>query len=231
MSFEVALQLGVPSIDVSFAVRSAVIIGPNGAGKSTVLRWVAGAAFGAHRARGRVVLQGRVLFDGIAGVCLPPEARRLGYVPQSLGLFPHLSVLGNVAFGIRGDRVARAAAAQAALREADAIELADRRPATLSGGERQRVALARALAVEPAGLLLDEPLAALDVAARRGTRARLAGVLAGRAALVVTHDVRDVWAWGGEVLVMEGGRIVQRGAAAAVAAAPVNAFVAEFFGV
>lgn len=228
MSFEVALRLAVPRIEVAFEAASAVIIGPNGAGKSTLLRLIAGAPLGAE---GRVVLDGRVLFDSAAGVDLPPEARRIGYVPQGYGLFPHLSVRGNVAFGITGDREVRRAAADAALAAADAAELADRRPATLSGGERQRVAIARALAIEPAALLLDEPLAALDVAARRATRARLAGVLAGRSSLVVTHDARDVAALGGEVIVLCGGRVVQRGTAAALAAAPVDAFVAEFFGV
>ncbi|MEZ4436086.1 MAG: ATP-binding cassette domain-containing protein [bacterium] len=228
MSFAVTLRLQVPHLDVAFEATSAVIIGPNGAGKSTLLRLIAGAPLGAQ---GRVVLDGRVLFDSAAGIDLPPEARQIGYVPQGYGLFPHLTVRGNVAFGVPGDRATRRAAADAALTAADAAELADRRPATLSGGERQRVAIARALAAAPAALLLDEPLAALDVAARRATRARLAAVLAGRSSLVVTHDARDVAALGGEVIVLAAGRILQRGPAAALAAAPADPFVAEFFGV
>lgn len=227
---ELRLTRGALRLDVAFEVGPGptAIIGPNGAGKTTLLRAIAGAG----RPEGRVVLAGRVLLDSAAGVRLPPEARGVGYVPQGHGLFPHLDALDNVAYGLRGDRAARRAAARAALERLGAAHLADRRPAALSGGEAQRVALARALAVEPAGLLLDEPLAALDIGARRATRALLAELLAGgRPALVVTHDLRDVRALGGEVIVLDAGRVTQRGSPEALAADPGSAFVAEFFAV
>ena len=212
-----------------------VVVGPNGSGKTTLLRVVAGA----HRPRsGRIQLGERVLFDSDAGVCVAPEKRRVGYVPQGYGLFPHLTVLDNVAFGLAGVARRRPAPerrriAAELLDDIQCAHLAARLPATLSGGETQRVALARALLPEPEMLLLDEPLAALDVAARRGLRAYLARHLARRArpAIVVTHDPRDVLALGSPVVhALERGRVVQRGQPQRLAANPATEFVAEFFG-
>jgi len=159
----------------------------------------------------------------------------VGYVPQGYGLFPHLRVLDNVRFGLAGssqrDNGARASAL-AVLEQLEADHLAERWPDTLSGGERQRVALARALVTEPHILLLDEPLAALDAAARRTMRRRLAERLEESAvpAMVITHDIRDIVALSADVHVMEEGRIVQRGPADALAAHPATEFVAEVFG-
>jgi molybdate transport system ATP-binding protein len=202
-----------------------IVIGPNGAGKTTLLRAIAGADMGLQ---GRVRLGDRMLLDTAAGVCLPPDARRLGYVPQGLGLFPHLSALDNVAFGCGRGAAARQQA-HAVLERLGASHLAERRPHALSGGERQRIALARALAPDPHGLLLDEPLSALDVGQRRRTRTFLAEHLrrAGRPALVVTHDLRDLRAIDGEILVLEAGRVVQQGRAEQLARAPANELVAE----
>lgn len=215
--------------DVSLETGGEILglIGPNGAGKTTLLRAIAGAELGL---RGRVTLGGRTLLHTEQGVCLPPEARRIGYVPQGLGLFPHLTALDNVAFGCGRGPGARQRA-RAALEQLDALSLADRRPHALSGGERQRVALARALAAEPQGLLLDEPLSSLDVGQRRRTRALLAEHLrqAGRPALVVTHDVRDVLALGGPVVVIEAGRVLQQGSVGALARQPGSELVAELF--
>lgn len=212
-----------------------VVIGPNGSGKTTLLRVIAGA----YRPRaGRIRFGDRTLFDSAAGISLAPEERRVGYVPQGYGLFPHLSVLDNVAFGLAGGsrRVPaseRRSTAAEILAEMQCDHLALRYPATLSGGERQRVALARALVPAPEMLLLDEPLAAMDVAARRGLRTWLARRLDRRdkPAIVVTHDVRDVDALGSPVVVvLEGGTVVQSGPPVALASRPATAFVAEFFG-
>lgn len=223
-------RIGALAIDVCFEAGDGptILVGPNGAGKTTVLRAIAGADVGL---RGLVRLRGRALVDTAAGVCLPPEARRVGYVPQGLGLFPHLTALGNVAFGC-GRGPSAQTRALAALERLGARHLGDRRIHALSGGERQRVALARALAIEPAGLLLDEPLSALDVGQRRRTRAFLAEHLrgAGRPAIVVTHDVRDIVALGGEVVVLEAGRVIQQGPAEALARDPATEFVAELLG-
>ncbi len=222
-------QLGPLALDVEFeAVGPALLIGPNGAGKSTLLRAIAGAR---TPLIGRVQLGSLTLLDSAARFDLAPEARALGYVPQGCALFEHLTVLQNVAFGLRGDRAGQQARALAVLAKVQADHLAQRSPKALSGGERQRVALARALAPSPAGLLLDEPLAALDALSRRATRRFLAQHLQqdARPALVVTHDVRDVMAIGGQVLVLEGGRIVQKGSPHELGQRPGSAFVEEFF--
>jgi ABC-type sulfate/molybdate transport systems ATPase subunit len=220
-------RIGGLAMDVRFEAgdEPTIVVGPNGAGKTTLLRAIAGADLGL---RGHVRLHGRTLLDTSEGVSLPPEARRIGYVPQGLGLFPHLTALDNVAFGCGRGPAARQRA-HAVLERMEALHLAGRRPHELSGGERQRIALARALAIEPAGLLLDEPLSALDVGQRRRTRAFLAEHLrqAGRPALVVTHDLRDALAIAGEIVVLEAGRVTGRGRIDALAAAPPTDFVAE----
>lgn len=211
-----------------------VLIGPNGSGKTTLLRVVSG---GHPPLAGRIVVGEHILYDSDRGVWLTPEERRIGYVPQGYGLFPHLTVLENVAFGLsaarpRQSRALRRTAAAALLDEIDCGHLAERLPATLSGGEKQRVALARALLSEPDLLLLDEPLAALDAATRRDMRGFLAGHLAarGKPALVVTHDVRDVHALAAPVVhAMEAGAVVQSGSPAELAAHPASDFVSEFF--
>ncbi|MCX4246229.1 ABC transporter ATP-binding protein [Paraliomyxa miuraensis] len=224
-------RLGDLELDVRFEAGDGptIVIGPNGAGKTTLLRAIAGAV---GDLRGRVVLDDRVLFDSgfDSGprVYLPPEARRVGYVPQGLGLFPHMTALDNVAFGCGRGARARARA-RTALERLGALELAGRLPHELSGGQRQRIALARALAPDPRGLLLDEPLSALDVGQRRRTRAFLAEHLcrAGRPALVVTHDLRDAMALRGELVVIEAGRVQQQGRLEDIARAPGSEFVAE----
>jgi len=238
MSWHVDVQLRLGSlvleVELAGADEPVSLIGPNGSGKTTLLRTIAGA----HRPEaGRIRIDGRDVFDADAGLDLPPESRRVGYVPQGYGLFPHLSVLENVAFAWRAHggpgRHERRARALSSLERVGCAALANRRPAGLSGGEQQRVALARALAVEPSILLLDEPLAALDARARRAVRSYLSEHLAeqSRPTLVVSHDARDVRALGGPVCVIEAGRVVQRGSAAELAARPATEFVAAFFDV
>jgi len=221
------------AVDVRGGPGVVALVGPNGSGKTTLLR----VLLGAHPVReAEIVVAGRVLTSTSAGEAVPMEARGIGYVPQGLGLFPHLSAADNVAFGLttRAGRASvpsgrRQRVAQA-LAEVGAAPVADRPVTELSGGERQRVALARALVLDPPLLLLDEPMAALDAVARRDVRALLARRLRGRGrpSVLVTHDARDVEAVGAEVWVMEAGRIVQQGSLRQVAAAPATPFAAAF---
>jgi ABC-type sulfate/molybdate transport systems ATPase subunit len=229
---DVRLRLGTLDLEVEISGAEApvALIGPNGSGKTTLLRTIAGA----HRPdAGSVRLGDAVVFDSAAGIDVPPDERHVGYVPQGYGLFPHLSVVDNVAFGLmpRVPRDERRETARRLLERMGCAELAGRQPTTLSGGERQRVALARALTVEPRLLLLDEPLAALDARSRKSMRSYLVEHLGERRgpALVVSHDARDVLALGADVHVLEDGGIVQRGPAGELAGAPATEFVAAFF--
>jgi ABC-type sulfate/molybdate transport systems ATPase subunit len=210
------------------------LVGPNGSGKTTLLRIFCGA----HTpSRGEIEVNGAVLFSSERGIDQPPEGRRVGYVPQGYGLFPHLKVIDNVAFGLlakrpRSSATSRRNAAQRMLVELGCSQIAQRLPRQLSGGEQQRVALARALVIDPAILLMDEPLAALDAGARRRVRSFLAERLRalGRPSIVVTHDVRDVVALAADICVLEKGRVVQRGTLSELQKAPANDFVEEFVG-
>jgi molybdate transport system ATP-binding protein len=218
-------------VDVEFTVAPGevvAVLGPNGAGKSTALHVISGLV---RPDAGLVRLGERVLTDIEAGVFVPTHARRVGLLLQDPLLFPHLSAAANVAFAPRSQRRGRAASRESAtrwLREVDAEDLADRKPRQLSGGQAQRVALARALAGEPDVLLLDEPMAGLDVAAAASIR--VLGV-SGRAAVLVTHDVLDVLTLADRVLVIEAGRVVESGPVADVLATPRSAFGAIIAGV
>jgi molybdate transport system ATP-binding protein len=235
VTWRVAVRLSVGplalDVDMEGGDTTVALIGPNGSGKTTLLRTIAGAF---RPDWGFIRLGEEKVFDAEGEIDLPPERRGVGYVPQGYGLFPHLSVLDNVAFSwiARGvERESRREAAFRMMQRMGCEHLADRRPQGLSGGEQQRVALARALTAEPRMLLLDEPLAALDAPSRRSIRAYLVEHLAARRgpALVVSHEARDVRALGGLVHVIEGGRIVQSGTAAELAKAPATEFVAAFF--
>ena len=238
MSWSIDVKARFGALTLSVAMRGhrdpTVIVGPNGAGKTSLLRMVAGAY---RPDSGTMTIGGKPVFDSGSNLNLPPEERRVGYVPQGFGLFPHLRVIDNVAFGqsigsTRQPPSARRSSAMVLLEELDCAHLADRFPKRLSGGEQQRVALARALMVDPALLLLDEPLSTLDPSSRRKLRAFLAGYLASRRtpAIVVTHDIRDVEALGADVIVLENGRITQRGSTQDLRQHPATEFVAEFFG-
>jgi molybdate transport system ATP-binding protein len=235
VSWQVAIRMRIGALDLDLDLRGddtpVAIIGPNGSGKTTLLRTIAGAY---RPDAGTIRVEEDVLFDAEARVDLPPERRGVGYVPQGYGLFPHLSVLDNVAFSWLARGVARTERRATALRLMERMgcaHLAGRSPTKLSGGEQQRVALARALTAEPRMLLLDEPLAALDAPSRRQIRAYLAEHLTDRRgpALVVSHEARDVRALGAFVYAIEGGRVVQSGTAGALASAPATEFVAAFF--
>jgi molybdate transport system ATP-binding protein len=206
------------------------LFGPSGAGKTLTLQCLAGLL---RPGRGRVVVDGRVLFDAAADVDLPPQARRVGYVFQRQALFPHLTVLDNVAFGLRHlSREERRRRAAAQIERLGLGELAARRPAELSGGQRQRVALARALAPEPALLLLDEPFAALDEPARRVLRRELRGTLAAQpaCAVLVTHDLAEAFELGDRIVVLEAGRVIQAAPRGELLTSPASATVARIMG-
>jgi molybdate transport system ATP-binding protein len=209
------------------------VLGPNGAGKSTLLRVLAGLL---PPDAGRVVVDGVDVWDDVAaGVHVPAHRRRLGMVFQDHLLFPHLSVLDNVAFGLRTRRVARGAAREAAagwLARVGLDGLGDRRPGQLSGGQAQRAALARALVGRPSLLLLDEPLSALDARTRLTVRAELRRHLADfvGSTVLVTHDPVDAMALADRVVVVEEGRVVQAGPPAEVARRPRTDYVARLVG-
>jgi molybdate transport system ATP-binding protein len=232
----IVARVGPLDLDVELEgdARPVALVGPNGSGKTTLLRMIAGAQ---RPERGTVALGDRTLYDGAAGIDTPIEGRRVAYLPQGYGLFPHLRVLDNVAFGLAHvdrprERSERRRLALGMLAELGADHLAARYPRHLSGGEQQRVALARALVIDPAILLLDEPMAALDTAHRRKVRLFLSTWLAAqrRPAIVVTHDVRDVLALDATICALDGGRVVQRGSVEEIRAMPATEFLAEFVG-
>jgi molybdate transport system ATP-binding protein len=209
------------------------LLGPNGAGKTTVLRALAGLL---RLTGGRVALDGRVLEEPARRLRVPAERRPVGVVFQDYLLFPHLSVVENVAFGLRARGVRSAAArrtAQGWLERLGLPGVADASPRTLSGGQQQRVALARALATDPRLLLLDEPLAALDVSIRAEVRRDLRRHLREFAGvnLLVTHDPLEAIALADRLVVIERGRLVQVGTPAEVTERPRSGYVADLVGV
>ncbi|KFE68851.1 molybdenum ABC transporter ATP-binding protein [Hyalangium minutum] len=204
---ELSLQLPLArfslEVEARFASASVAVMGRSGSGKTSLLESLAGLR---REARGRLGVGGRVLLDSAVGVEVPPEARRMGYVPQDSLLFPHLTARENVRFGVRKGRPSRVDEAVALL---ELEPLLHRYPATLSGGERQRVALARALATDPALLLLDEPLAALDVALKERVLPYLLRIRdeARVPMLYVTHQLGEARVLAQEALLLEQGRV------------------------
>ena len=213
--------------DVSLSVERGAffaLLGPSGCGKTTLLRMIAGF---------ETPDSGRIVIDGVDVTGLPPYARPVNMMFQSYALFPHMDVAGNIAFGLRQERMDRrriAARVEEMLALVQMSGYARRRPHELSGGQRQRVALARALAKMPKLLLLDEPLAALDRKLRAETRLELVGIQerVGITFLVVTHDQEEALSMASCVAVMDRGRLVQTGAPAEIYERPASRFVAEF---
>ncbi len=222
LDFSLDVPLREFALDVELTVGREVValVGPSGAGKTTLLRAIAGLQI----ARGRISVDGDDWLDSARSIDLPAEERSVGLVFQEYALFPHLTVRKNVEFGRKGGA--------ALLERFGLAALADAKPRELSGGERQRVALARALAPDPAVLLLDEPLAALDAHTRGEVRAELQFLLreADRPTLVVTHDFEDAATLATRVGVLVQGRLRQLGSPAELVASPADPFVATLTG-
>lgn len=198
------------------------LVGRSGAGKTSLLRAVAGL----ERPRaGHIRLGAETWFEAGAGICRRPEQRRVGYLPQDYGLFPHLNVAANVRFAARRDR-------PDLLERVGIAHLADAHPIRLSGGEQQRVALARALAREPQVLLLDEPFGALDAVTRREVRDQLAELLSAvrLPALLVTHSFEDAAALAARVGVLDEGGLVQLAEPGRLVSSPATPLVAALTG-
>lgn len=235
MSLHLRAQLARRQFEAELEVgdgERVAVLGHNGAGKSTLLGVLAGTL---RPDAGRATLDGTVLFDLGPGRhrWLRPHARGISLLAQDALLFPHLSVIENVAFGPRVGGASKREARQRAERwldEVGASELAGRRPSQLSGGQAQRVAIARALASEPRLLLLDEPMAALDIAVAPLLRRVLGRVLADRSAMVVTHDALDALLLSERIIVLEEGRIVESGPTGEVLRHPRTRFTARIAG-
>jgi iron(III) transport system ATP-binding protein len=201
------------------------IVGPSGCGKTTLLRAIAGFH---EPSDGRIELAGRLL-NG-AGTHVPAQQRRVGYIPQEIALFSHLTVAANIGFGLaRGQRRQKV---EEMLELIALTGYADRRPHQLSGGQQQRVALARALAPEPDLLLLDEPFSALDADLRGRVRRDVADLLrrTHTTAVLVTHDAAEAMAFADVITIMSEGRVVQSGTPPQLYAQPVDAGVARALG-
>lgn len=231
---DVIAQASVPERGLELAVQLAagatsVIVGPNGAGKSSLLQLISGQLR---------PTSGTVTIDDVpvaaSEVWVPPHRRQVAVLTQNALLFPHLSVLENVAYGPRAAGQSKAAARERALHEleqVDAVQFAGRRPAQLSGGQAQRIAIARALACDPKVLLLDEPFAAIDVEQTAILRALLAKRLAGRTTILVSHDLYDIATLGDQLVVIEDGQVAAAGKPDELLANPASAFLAKLAGV
>jgi ABC-type sulfate/molybdate transport systems ATPase subunit len=232
-SLTIAIQRRLPhfSLDVSFQVPAGrtVLFGPSGSGKSLTLQAIAGLfpLDGASIRRGAMVWH-----DSDAGIFVPPQQRRIGYLPQNYALFPHLTVAQNIAFGQRtqGERARKSVAELVSLMQLHGLE--QLRPAQLSGGQQQRVALARALASEPQWLLLDEPWSALDTPVRAMLRAEILRFYEQFQVplVLVTHDILEAQELADTVVILHHGRVLQVGTPEEVFRAPRTSQVAELLG-
>jgi molybdate transport system ATP-binding protein len=207
-------SFGTFSLDLVWTINPnevLVLYGPSGSGKSLTLRSIAGLIRPNH---GRIEVEGRVVFDSNGVTWVPPHERGIGYVPQNYALFPHLTIAQNVSYGMEySDSLDRDQQLEKLLVGLRITELANRYPDAISGGQQQRVALARALATRPKMLLLDEPLAALDLNLRIVLREELRQILEslGIPTIMVTHDRDDVLTLGHRVLFIDNGRIIADG--------------------
>jgi molybdate transport system ATP-binding protein len=223
---------GTFNLDVAFVLQKGIniLFGSSGAGKTTLLECIAGLA---TPDSGRIALSDRVLFDSERNINVPARHRNVGYVFQDLALFPHLSVEANVAYGLQGLTASeRKQRVLTALESLGILNLRHRRPGQLSGGERQRVALARALVTDPGILLLDEPLAALDLPVRMQIADDLRRSVQNLPipVLYVTHSRDEVFMLGERMLVLERGKLIAQGTPHEVMSAPRSETVAQLAG-
>lgn len=236
IAVDVRKQLRDFALQVAFEVpdgQCMALVGPTGCGKTTVLRLISGLL---APDQGQISLHGATALDTTLGISLPPQQRRVGVVFQDYSLFPHMTVVQNVAYGARARGAGRAQASTTALAALDRVGMADHaavRPTRLSGGQQQRVALARALASGARVLLMDEPMSALDATTRRQVRAELRRLIQslGLTTIVVTHDVVDALTLGDLLCVMREGQVVQIGDRRELLSRPRDRFVAEFLGI
>lgn len=232
LEIQIRVRLNGFTLDVAWSAGGgvSVLFGPSGSGKTLTLQCLAGLV---RPDAGRIVVDGRVLFDGGAGIHVPPQDRRLGYVFQGYALFPHLTVRSNIAFGLHGrPREARVQRTGEVIDRLGLVGLEDRYPHELSGGQRQRVALGRALAIEPALLLLDEPLVALDLPARRALRDELRDILTDWSipTVLVTHDFSEAYHLGDRVVIYDQGRVRQSAPRGELLWRPASEAVARILG-
>ena len=237
MGLEIEIEKKLPgfTLQVAFATGSKPvgILGASGAGKTMTLRTIAGLE---APARGRIVLDGRVLFDSAAGIDVPSRTRHVGLLFQHYALFPHLTVERNIAFGLR--HLAGITREQSAERVADQVAamhlsgLARQYPGALSGGEQQRVALARALSPRPAALLLDEPFSALDTHLRSQLERQLRETLAGYkgVTLLVSHNLEEIYRLCSDLVVLDKGHVIARGRREVIFQRPPNLATARLTG-
>jgi ABC-type Fe3+/spermidine/putrescine transport system ATPase subunit len=221
--------------DISFEVASGemvTLLGPSGCGKTTTLRCVAGLE---RPEGGRITINGRTVVDTGNEVFVPAHLRRLGMVFQSYAIWPHMTVHQNVAYALEGQRMSRAERRQRAMEALELVKLAEfaERPAPrLSGGQQQRVAIARALAGHPDALLFDEPLSNLDAKLRAETRTEIRKLQkqTGLTSIYVTHDQSEALAISDWVIVMQDGRIMEKGRPSEIYRYPRHIFTAQFIG-
>jgi ABC-type Fe3+/spermidine/putrescine transport system ATPase subunit len=216
-------------VDLTIGAEVVALVGPSGSGKTTLLRALLGLE---PPAAGRVLVDGRLLSDN-ARVIVPPEERNIAMVFQDLALWPHLSVHGNLAFGLKArgmDKENRERHIAATLTSVGLEGKATRSPHELSGGERQRVAIARALVLDPVALLLDEPLGSLDVELKAEICELFARLFSERCVptVYVTHDPHEAVRVAQRIVVLEGGRISQQGTPSELLGAPATKFVEAF---
>ncbi len=226
----------VAAVDgIDFAIKAgamATLLGPSGCGKTTTLRCLAGLE---RPDGGRIVIGGETMADAGVSRFVPPQRRNLGMVFQSYAIWPHMTVLENVAYALEGRRIRKADRRKRAMEALAIVQLADlaERPAPrLSGGQQQRVAIARALVGRPRALLFDEPLSNLDAKLRIEMRNELRRIQreSGLTAVYVTHDQAEALAISDEIIVMKAGKIIERGAPVDIYRRPRRAFTAQFLG-
>ncbi len=220
---------------IAFEVKAgemATLLGPSGCGKTTTLRCLAGL----ERADGgRIVIGGQTMVDPAAGVFVPPQKRNLGMVFQSYAIWPHMTVLENVAYALEGRHINKTERNKRAMEALEAVQLArfaDRPAPRLSGGQQQRVAIARAMVSRPQALLFDEPLSNLDARLRIEMRNEIRRIQrqVGLTSIYVTHDQAEALAISDWIIVMKEGRIVERGRPVDIYRYPRHVFTAQFLG-